>query len=230
MHRRIFMTAAIFVFIVVGLASFFSVRITIQEEQGTMRELLKNVVRYANSEELPEEQLSLIAGSTKTRILRMDGASGEIRYDSAGQTGYYLDQPDVKTALRNGYGEEISFSGGISRMQVAVSMRDSQKTVLRITKTLPTFQYGSWPLFFVLMSVLLLSGLYLSLNLDRRIVQPIETISSAAKEIVNGKNVDLEHLDQDTYSELNTLVVTLRSMNSHLQETLEKLAAEGINT
>ena len=47
MHQRIVLTASAFVLLVVALASFFSMRITIQEEQGTLREQLLQAARYA---------------------------------------------------------------------------------------------------------------------------------------------------------------------------------------
>ena len=110
MHQRIVLTASALVLLVVALASFFSMRITMQEEQGILQEQLLNAARYAAASAQDEAALNRVAALMNARVTRMD-RSGEILYDTSGQVGYYLDQPDVVTALSNGTGTEISFQG-----------------------------------------------------------------------------------------------------------------------
>ena len=46
MHQRIVLTASALVLLVVALASFFSMRITMQEEQGILQEQLLNAALF----------------------------------------------------------------------------------------------------------------------------------------------------------------------------------------
>ena len=71
------------------------------------------------------------------------------------------------------------------------------------------------------MMLVLVVCIYLSFALARRIVTPINQISKAAQAIIDGNyNVNLRI---DGYAELNQLLRTLQSMNTRLQETVEKL-------
>lgn len=83
------------------------------------------------------------------------------------------------------------------------------------------FRHGDWGLFAALMMLVLVVCIYLSFALARRIVTPINQISKAAQAIIDGNyNVNLRI---DGYAELNQLLRTLQSMNTRLQETVEKL-------
>lgn len=220
MHQRIVLTASALVLLVVALASFFSMRITMQEEQGILQEQLLNAARYAAASAQDEAALNRVAALMNARVTRMD-RSGEILYDTSGQVGYYLDQPDVVTALSNGTGTEISFQGRLAQMQIAVSVLDDDGTILRITRSQVVFRHGDWGLFAALMMLVLVVCIYLSFALARRIVTPINQISKAAQAIIDGNyNVNLRI---DGYAELNQLLRTLQSMNTRLQETVEKL-------
>ena len=222
MHQRIVLTASALVLLVVALASFFSMRITMQEEQGILQEQLLNAARYAAASAQDEAALNRVAALMNARVTRMD-RSGEILYDTSGQVGYYLDQPDVVTALSNGTGTEISFQGRLAQMQIAVSVLDDDGTILRITRSQVVFRHGNWGLFAALMMLVLVVCIYLSFALARRIVTPINQISKAAQAIIDGNyNVNLRI---DGYAELNQLLRTLQSMNTRLQETVEKLRA-----
>ncbi|MGI5884073.1 MAG: two-component system histidine kinase PnpS [Candidatus Spyradocola sp.] len=221
MHQRIVLTASALVLLVVALTSFFSMRITMQEEQGILQEQLLGAARYAAASAQDDATLERVAGLISARVTRMD-RNGTILYDSSGQVGYYLDQPDVVAALSNGTGTEISFQGRLAQMQVAVSVLDDDDgTILRITKSQVVFRHGNWGLFAALMMGVLVVCIYLSFALARRIVTPINQISKAAQAIIDGNyNVNLRI---DGYAELNQLLRTLQSMNTRLQETVEKL-------
>lgn len=100
----------------------------------------------------------------------------EVLYDSGGQSGYYLDQPDVIRAISAGAGEEISFTGRLAQMQVAVSVRQGD-SILRLTKSQTVFRNGDWGLFAALMCILLVVAIYISFVMARRIVTPISQLS-----------------------------------------------------
>lgn len=220
MHQRIVLTASAFVLLVVALASFFSMRITIQEEQGTLREQLLQAARYAAKTAGDDATLDRVGGLLGARVTKMTG-NGEILYDTSGQVGYYLDQPDVVDALSSGTGTEISFIGKLAQMQIAVSVLDDDGNILRLVKSQVVFRHGDWGLFAAMMMIILLVCVYLSFALARRIINPINQISKAAQAIIDGNyNVNLR---VEGYTELNQLLRTLQSMNTRLQETVEKL-------
>ena len=107
MYRRIIVVASVFVLVIVTVASFFSIRITMQEEQGALCEQLMQAARYAARSAKKEEDLDHIAALMGARVTRISLA-GEVLYDSGGQSGYYLDQPDVIRAISTGAGEGVS--------------------------------------------------------------------------------------------------------------------------
>lgn len=225
MHKRIVLVASAFVLIVVALTSFFTVRIVMQEEQGAIRDQLRQAAKYAGRTAKESSDLDRIAGLMGVRITRMTKA-GEIVHDTSGQVGYYLDQPDVIDAISTGVGEEISFVGRLTQMQVAVSVIDSDGNILRFIESTEAFSHGDWGFFTVLMVGVLAVSIYLSFVLSGRIVKPINSISQAAQSIIDGNyNVNL-HVGG--YAELNQLVLTLRSMNARLQDTVEKLQHKSV--
>ncbi len=61
MYRRIIVVASVFVLVIVTVASFFSIRITMQEEQGALCEQLMQAARYAARSAQKEENLDHIA-------------------------------------------------------------------------------------------------------------------------------------------------------------------------
>ena len=160
MYRRIIVVASVFVLVIVTVASFFSIRITMQEEQGALCEQLMQAARYAARSAKKEEDLDHIAALMGARVTRISLA-GEVLYDSGGQSGYYLDQPDVIRAISAGAGEEISFTGRLAQMQVAVSVRQGD-SILRLTKSQTVFRNGDWGLFAALMCILLVVAIYIS--------------------------------------------------------------------
>ena len=119
MYRRIIVVASVFVLVIVTVASFFSIRITMQEEQGALCEQLMQAARYAARSAKKEEDLDHIAALMGARVTRISLA-GEVLYDSGGQSGYYLDQPDVIRAISAGAGEERS-SRGVKRSPLSHS-------------------------------------------------------------------------------------------------------------
>lgn len=220
MHRRIVTAASLFVMAVVAVTSFFSMRITIQEEQGAIREQLLKAARYGAKTASSPKELDRIAGLMGVRVTRM-AENGEILHDTSGQVGYYLDQPDVIAALSTGTGEEVSFVGKLAQMQVAVSVREDDGNILRLTKNQVVFRHGDWGLFAALMMLVLIVCVYLSFDMAGKVVRPINRISTAAQAIIDGNyNVNLR---VEGYAELNQLLRTLRSMDARLQDTVEKL-------
>lgn len=222
MYRRIVASISICALLIVAAASFFAMRVTMQEEQGMVCDQLRKAARYAADHTEQDEDLDQISGLLGVRVTRMAN-NGEILYDTSGQVGYYLDQPDVQAALSNasGTGEEISFVGRLAQMQVAVSVRDSDGSIIRVTRNQTAFRHGDWGLFAMLMMAALVLSVYLSFMLARKTVEPIHEISSAAQAIIDGNyNVSTRI---EAYAELSELLHTLRSMNTRLQETVEKL-------
>ena len=220
MHRRIIVTLTVCALLVVCLATFFAVRIAIQEEQGTLCDSLRKAARYAAENAETDADLDSISDLIGVRVTRMN-SNGEILYDTSGQVGYYLDQPDVIAALSSGLGEEISFTGHLAQMQVAVSVCDSDGQIIRLIKTQTVFGYGNWGIFAAMMMLLLLVCVYLAINFAGNIVTPIQEISTAAQAIIDGNYSVSTRIE--SYAELQQLLKTLRSMNTRLQDTVLKL-------
>ena len=225
MYRRIVAIVSVCALAVVAIASFFAVRLAMQEEQGEIRDELRQAAKYAAQSVDQEEKLSKIGRLFDARVTHMAG-NGEILFDTSGQVGFYLDQPDVVAALADGMGEEISFTGQLAQMQVAVSARAADGSIVRLTRNHTMFRYGDWGLFAALMALLLAASIWLAFSLARKVVTPINEISTAAQAIIDGNyNVSTRI---EAYVELSQLLGTLRSMNTRLQDTVEKLQHKSV--
>ena len=224
MYRRIVAVVSACALAMVAIASFFAVRLAMQEEQGEIRDDLRQAAQYA-AQCVGQEELSKIGRLFGARITHMAG-NGEILFDTSGQVGFYLDQPDVVAALADGTGEEISFVGRLAQMQVAVSVRAADGSIVRLTRNQTVFRYGDWGLFAALMALLLAVSIWLAYSLARKVVTPINEISTAAQAIIDGNyNVSTRI---EAYAELRHLPSTLRSMNTRLQDTVEKLQHKSV--
>ena len=224
MYRRIVAVISACALAMVAIASFFAVRLAMQEEQGEIRDDLRQAAQYA-AQCVGQEELSKIGRLFGARITHMAG-NGEILFDTSGQVGFYLDQPDVVAALADGTGEEISFVGRLAQMQVAVSVRAADGSIVRLTRNQTVFRYGDWGLFAALMALLLAVSIWLAYSLARKVVTPINEISTAAQAIIDGNyNVSTRI---EAYAELRQLLSTLRSMNTRLQDTVEKLQHKSV--
>lgn len=225
MYRRIVAIISACALAVVAVASFFAVRLAMQEEQGKIRDELRKAAQVAAQCVGQEEELTKVGRLLGARVTHMAG-NGEILFDTSGQVGFYLDQPDVIAALADGTGEEISFVGRLAQMQVAVSVRVEDGSIVRLTRNQTVFQYGDWGLFATLMALLLAASVWLAFSLARRVVTPINEISTAAQAIIDGNyNVSTRI---GAYAELSQLLHTLRSMNTRLQDTVEKLQHKSV--
>lgn len=225
MYRRIVAIISACALAVVAVASFFAVRLAMQEEQGRIRDELRKAAQVAAQCVGQEEELTKVGRLLGARVTHMAG-NGEILFDTSGQVGFYLDQPDVVAALADGTGEEISFVGRLAQMQVAVSVRVEDGSIVRLTRNQTVFQYGDWGLFATLMALLLAASVWLAFSLARRVVTPINEISTAAQAIIDGNyNVSTRI---GAYAELSQLLHTLRSMNTRLQDTVEKLQHKSV--
>lgn len=225
MYRRIVAIISACALAVVAVASFFAVRLAMQEEQGKIRDELRKAAQVAAQCVGQEEELTKVGRLLGARVTHMAG-NGEILFDTSGQVGFYLDQPDVVAALADGTGEEISFVGRLAQMQVAVSVRVEDGSIVRLTRNQTVFQYGDWGLFATLMALLLAASVWLAFSLARRVVTPINEISTAAQAIIDGNyNVSTRI---GAYAELSQLLHTLRSMNTRLQDTVEKLQHKSV--
>lgn len=225
MYRRIVAIISACALAVVAVASFFAVRLAMQEEQGKIRDELRKAAQVAAQCVGQEEELTKVGRLLGARVTHMAG-NGEILFDTSGQVGFYLDQPDVVAALADGTGEEISFVGRLAQMQVAVSVRVEDGSIVRLTRNQTVFQYGDWGLFATLMALLLAASVWLAFSLARTVVTPINEISTAAQAIIDGNyNVSTRI---GAYAELSQLLHTLRSMNTRLQDTVEKLQHKSV--
>ena len=89
MYRRIVAVVSACALAMVAIASFFAVRLAMQEEQGEIRDDLRQAAQYA-AQCVGQEELSKIGRLFGARITHMAG-NGEILFDTSGQVGFYLD-------------------------------------------------------------------------------------------------------------------------------------------
>ena len=162
-------------------------------------------------EALYAEQGLMLNGSTYLKTLddvnrvTWIAADGSVLYDSETALPADSQGDEVRSALEKGEGEANRPSeGGKSTMYYARLCADG--TVLRLGRHLSVLHYALQsvsPVFWVLVLVLLISGV-LSFRAAKQIVKPINEI-------------DLEHPDTNTYSELTPLIEKIKEQKMTIE-------------
>lgn len=220
MYRRIAVTVAVLASVLALLSFTFALRLAITENMENTRSELSSLIEYAAKYELDDESLTLLSKASKTRLVRMNG-SGQVFFDSSGEEGTFLHEPDVTEAFREGKGESIQFAGKL-QIEYALSQKTESGNILRISLSRRAFTNNNYALLGLFTLVWLGVAVYLGFTLAKKTVRPIQQISSAASDMVNGiTNVNLRRIE--SYQEITVLQQTMRDMNAHLSDTVEKL-------
>lgn len=150
------------------------------------------------------------------RRLSVIDTDGTVLYDSAADElsmDNHLEREEVREALENGIGISERRSSTLSKKSIYSAKKLDGGLVIRLSteaKTLIAFLSMLFPpLFFVIIAVLSVM-LFLSGNMSRRIVRPI-----------NDLNLDNPE-ENETYEELSPLLLRLKKEKESVREQIEK--------
>jgi len=150
------------------------------------------------------------------RRLSVIDTDGTVLYDSAADElsmDNHLEREEVREALENGIGISERRSSTLSKKSIYYAKKLDGGLVIRLSteaKTLIAFLSMLFPpLFFVIIAVLSVM-LFLSGNMSRRIVRPI-----------NDLNLDNPE-ENETYEELSPLLLRLKKEKESVREQIEK--------
>ncbi len=150
------------------------------------------------------------------RRLSVIDTDGTVLYDSAADElsmDNHLEREEVREALENGIGISERKSSTLSKKSIYSAKKLDGGLVIRLSteaKTLIAFLSMLFPpLFFVIIAVLSVM-LFLSGNMSRRIVRPI-----------NDLNLDNPE-ENETYEELSPLLLRLKKEKESVREQIEK--------
>ncbi len=220
MHRRIAVTLCVMAAVLAVLSCFFAMRLAITENMENTRDDLYTLLDYAAKNDVDDEDLMGLSKASGARLIRMN-EDGEILYDTADKGGYYLDQSDVADAMKKGRGEQIQFAENLT-LEFSLSELSPDGNILRIIKTRKAFSNRNYAVLGGFTLIWLAAAVYIGVRFAKKTVEPIRQISDSAKDMVSGKtNVNLRRIE--SYQEISTLLQTLRDMNAHLNDTVEKL-------
>lgn len=217
MRKRIFRAIslvtllALVVFLVFIMGSTYEYFSAIQEQQ------LKNQVKLLAS---GAEQSGIDYFDTmdvKGVRITWIASDGTVLYDnknSASEMENHLARPEVKQAIRNGFGESSRYSSTRMEKQLYCAQRLNDGSVVRLSdshSTVLTLLLGfAQPICLILMFVTLVAFVVAS-RVSRKIVEPI-----------NGIDLD-DPLSTDTYNELDPLLNRLSAQQSQIRRDRAEL-------
>ncbi|MEG1010445.1 MAG: ATP-binding protein [Ruthenibacterium sp.] len=180
----------------------------------TVHESAQILAEVFNSAQVQPDTLALKAKSTQ-RVTWL-AADGAVLYDTAGATGNHADRPEIRAALKNGFGDSTRLSDTLRRETYYYAVRLANGSVLRVSSTTDsTFSRMVSCVPFVLMTLALVAVLatFASAALTKKIMAPIESI-------------DVEHpLKNEAYEEFVPLLRRIDRQNTQLSEQLDAVRA-----
>lgn len=153
------------------------------------------------------------------RITYVD-KNGVVLYDSeadADSMGNHKNRPEIKAAMKNGYGGDTRYSKTLAEKTTYSAVRLENGGVLRVSETqftiLTLLLSMIQPILVVLFLAIILSFV-LAIRISRKIVEPINKI-------------DLDHPEQgEAYEEIRPLVVRIAEQNKELNMRISKLQGD----
>ncbi|MGI6212782.1 MAG: ATP-binding protein [Anaerovoracaceae bacterium] len=218
MRNRIF-KGIITVALIVWLASLAVILGALYAEySGEYRENIKTnaYLVAAAVEQGGEEYLNSISKHEKYRITWVS-ETGKVLYDSdadPGEMGNHKSRPEIREAMKKGYGEETRYSRTLAQKTTYSAVRLKDKSVIRVSESQFTLFMMiirmSQPILAVLLLAFILSFL-LAKNMSKRIVDPINKID------VN------DPMASECYEEIEPLLFRISEQNKQLNGKISTL-------
>ncbi len=150
------------------------------------------------------------------RITMID-KTGKVLYDTEADVktmGNHGNRPEIKQAMKYGYGEDTRYSKTLSQKTTYSAVRLNNGGVLRVSETqftvLTLLLSMLQPIIFVLIMAIILSFV-LAISISRKIVEPINKI-----------DMD-DPMAGDTYEEIRPLVTKIAQQNRELNNRITEL-------
>lgn len=154
----------------------------------------------------------------RTRMTLID-KEGNVLYDSVGAATMenHAVRPEIIAAFATGSGEDIRVSktSGEGTFYYARLLGDHVLRIAKPTRFVVGVFQGIFPVMLFILVMIAVLGMVVSNRLTRRILLPIERLSS-----------DLEHPGQPDYEELEPFFQRIRDQNEELAQQMQKLTAE----
>lgn len=151
-------------------------------------------------------------------------SDGSVLYesDSKDSIGNHLSRPEVKAALKNGFGESMRYSVTLNVNVFYFAKKMPDGNILRLgmrQKRLQHYIYGTTPYLLGIIAVIIIISILIAIVLSRWFVRPIQKLAK--------KINDIDALDSEcAYAEIAPFVKEIRNKNRELELTVEKLNDE----
>jgi two-component system phosphate regulon sensor histidine kinase PhoR len=174
---------------------------------------------YIVAKAVDESGISYFSGlklQENYRITMID-KTGKVLYDTEADVktmGNHGNRPEIKQAMKSGYGEDTRYSKTLSQKTTYSAVRLHNGGVLRVSETqftvLTLLISMLQPIIFVLLMAIILSFI-LAISISRKIVEPINKI-------------DMEDpMATETYEEIRPLVTKIAQQNRQLNNRITEL-------
>lgn len=217
MSNRIFKAISLVTLFVLVVSLIFIMGNTYEYFSSIQEQQLKNqVLLVANG---AEQSGMNYFDSMEIKGVRITWISsdGTVLYDnetSASKMENHLERPEVKEAIKNGYGESSRYSSTLLQKQLYCAQKLPDGSVVRLSdsqNTVLTLLLGfAQPICLIILVILIIAFVVAS-KVSKRIVEPIN-------------NIDLDNPNlEKTYSELNPLLSRLATQQNQLKRDKDEL-------
>ncbi|MEW5920103.1 MAG: two-component system histidine kinase PnpS [Bacillota bacterium] len=196
-------------------------------------ELINNILKEENSEQLIDDTCKIIGSKTGHRITYL-APDGRVIGDSLEKVHLmdnHLSRPEIQAALREGKGSSQRYSSTLAMemyyLALAIESDGEAEGFVRLAVPLSFIRSSIGQLRIILISGLFLAlfiSSLLSLRFSGRLTRPLEEVGRVARGIASGnfsKRVEYQRED-----ELGVLARTVNEMGETLKENVEKIVYE----
>lgn len=217
MSNRIFRAISLVTLFVLVASLVFIMGSTYEHFSDTQESMLKNqVILVANGAEQSGIKYLEEMDIEDVRVTWIS-PDGTVLYDNekdASEMENHLERPEVKEAIKNGYGESSRYSSTLLHKQLYYAQRLGDGSVVRLSdnrSTVLTLLLGFAQPICAIILVILVIAFVVASRVSKKIVEPINNI-----------NLD-DPLSADTYNELNPLLSRLALQQTQIKRDRAEL-------
>lgn len=226
MKRKIYISMVLSSIVVLLLMAVASIKIYYDFFENQIKSEIHveaNLVKegYENSSD-KIEYLNSISNPKKSIRVTIIAPDGKVSFDThtdKNALGAHLDRPEVKDALKDGYGESVRYSNTLEKNTYYYALMLSDNNIVRLSSDINSMMsmfVSVLPFIILLVVIILVVFLAIAKKLTNNIVNPLVKL---------GDNLD-DLSDDANYDELNPFVEKIFKQNQTIKKQVIKLKKE----
>lgn len=221
MKKKISITMCCMTAVSVVITAIMISVIIYKKSYNEMKDMIKTETEYVSQAMVTEDEhyLDSVKNITPSRITWI-AADGSVLYDSTGESlENHSDRPEVKQAIKNGWGESSRTSETLSKQTYYYALKLSDGTILRMSDTTGSIYqniFTTLPYIIIITAVILIFAVIIANCETEKIIKPINEL-------------DLDNPSGNfKYDELAPLLLRIEKQNEDIDKYISELKARQI--